>query len=123
MEIKNNILMKSNSMVWILAVSPLLGITVQALIADIFIFRFNSLWVITISINLLAAIMDMEILKHESLYNPRIGNPMLIPVYLYKRAKTLDQPLYYLLVWCFSIIAILFTPSWKIASFYNLNYI
>lgn len=105
--------------VWLLAVAPLLGIATQALIANLFALSFNGLWVMTISLNITLALYDLHCLKNRNQYQLEMGNPLLIPLYLQKRATLLNQPFGYVLVWYGSLAVVVLTPSWEVTSFFH----
>jgi len=109
-----------NIIVWSLSIAPLLGVAIQALVSNLTTIRFNTLWVITIAINVAIAIYDAELLKKQGLYNQEMGNPMSVPVYLFKRSKILDQSPIYLVIWSLSLALVVFIPSWVFTSMAGL---
>ncbi len=109
---------ESNINIWILAIAPLLGVSIQACVSNLLVFNFNTLWAITISVNVLISIYDVEYLKKNQRYSEKIGNPMLVPIYLFNRARFFNHSLSYFFTWCLSLLLVLTTPSWKITSIF-----
>ena len=103
-----------------LSKAPQLCVAIQALVSNLTTIRFNTLWVITIAINVAIAIYDAELLKKQGLYNQEMGNPMSVPVYLVKRSKILDQSPIYLVIWSLSLALVVFIPSWVFTSMAGL---
>jgi hypothetical protein len=106
----------SNTIVWILAFSPFIGVLIQAFISNLLDINFNTLWVVTFSINIFLATYDIKYLTSIQRHSTYLGNPMLVPLYLFRRARLLDHPLDYPLVWCLSSSIVLLTPGWKITA-------
>lgn len=112
---------KRDNIILILLIAPVLGVTIQAYVSSILPFNFSDLWIITIALNLFLAIYDGSILKKHKKYSPEMGNPILIPIYIYKRTKILNNnPIIYTLIWCMAGIAVSVTPSWSIMSILGL---
>lgn len=112
---------KKNNIILILLIAPVLGVVIQAYTSNLLSFNFSKLWIITIALNLFLAIYDSEILKKNNQYSQEMGNPMLIPVYIYKRTKILNKnPMIYTLIWCMLVIAVSATSKWSIMSILGL---
>jgi hypothetical protein len=86
---------------WSLALFPIiLGIIAIALSAtidsDIVLVIY---WIIAIAVNVLLVVADSNELKKHGLESNALIGILLIPVYLYRRAKTLKSPQTGLIVW------------------------
>lgn len=115
--IKNEVDRKVSSVsVWALAFSPIIGVILQTYISDFLSMNFSTLWVVSISVMVAAAIFDVECLKKEGKYNARIGSPMFFPLYIYRRATALNHLMGYVLVLYLLIALVIFTPTWKIVT-------
>ena len=113
---------KRDNIILILLIAPVLGVIIQAYISSILLFNFSNLWIITIALNLFLAIYDSEILKRNNQYSKEMGNPMLIPIYIYKRTKILNNnPIIYTLIWCILIIVVSATSSVSIINMLGLG--
>lgn len=107
----------NNTLVWILAFAPPIGLFLEAVIAMIVhgdedwaleaVFA-GQFFYITIAVNILLSILDERQLKKAG-YDTRTfkGWVWLVPVYLYQRAKNLKQRLTYFFVWIGWFIVIL----------------
>jgi hypothetical protein len=78
----------NNVLVWILAFTPLIGVT--------FAFGFFAFLVA----NIILCYVDENNLKKAGYDTSYIGNTWLVPTYLYKRAKYFGHSLGYFIVWC-----------------------
>lgn len=100
----------SNALVWIVAFVPLLGELLRGVLigvvygdatleAWIAVYN-NELWWIHIVLNLTLTFWDSHILKKGGTDTSQFGGWVwLVPVYLFKRAKALNQKLTYFWVW------------------------
>lgn len=100
----------NNTIVWIVAFAPIIGLFLEYVISgavygdNMFAqlrVKSGEFWYVTLTLNLILCALDERYLKsagHNT--NNFLGWVWLIPVYLYKRAKTLDQGPAYLIVWC-----------------------
>lgn len=107
----------NNTLVWVLAFAPLIGLFLESLLAlavnggneyraerDMI---DGSYWYVTVMLNILLSILDEKRLKKAGHDTGRFrGWVWLVPVYLYQRAKNLRQNLAYFIVWitCFALI-------------------
>ena len=99
----------NNTIVWILAFAPIIGINIESFLVAIFNTRSNKFWMITIALNIVLSLLDERKLNAAG-HNTRalgLGSAWLIPVYLFKRAKALKQNLAYFIVWIVSFALIL----------------
>ncbi|MDR2368299.1 MAG: GYF domain-containing protein [Deltaproteobacteria bacterium] len=105
----------NNVFIWILAFAPIIG-----LILEIIVYMIidppedsklgNKLWMITVFLNVILCYFDDKKLKAANIDTKSFNKfIILVPVYLYKRAKALNDPLTYFTVWmvCFALIVFL----------------
>ncbi len=102
----------NNTLVWITAFVPILGLGLQYVIASVLNGNPDNLWFVSWVLNTLICIMDGRVLSHAGIDTSKFGSwAGLVPVYLYKRARALSQSLGYFATWmvCFvvSILALL----------------
>jgi hypothetical protein len=92
-----------NGLVWTLAFGPLLGYFLGAVIAGIAKAPIHDFWWVTLILNIGLSLADEKKLKAAGYDTKQMGGAWLIPVYLYKRATVLKQPLGYFITWvvCF----------------------
>jgi uncharacterized protein DUF4339 len=104
-----------NTVVWLLAFAPLIGMVVEAFVAYSInandnmaeaALENNKYWFITLALNIGLSYLDENLLVKAGYSTKSFkGMTWLVPVYLYKRAKALGQSLGYFIVWliCFAI--------------------
>ena len=109
----------NNTVVWFLAFAPLIGLFLESMFA----YAINSsdsvaeaavsdnrYWFITLALNIALSYFDENRLMRAGYDTSKFkGLTWLVPVYLYKRAKALDQNLAYFVVWLVSIAIVAFT--------------
>lgn len=108
----------NNSMVWLLAFAPLLGYMLEWFVAG-FVhgteYRIeramaeSDFWYITVLLNVLLSVLDERKLKKAGHNTRRFSHwVFLVPVYLYQRAKSLNQGLGYFITWivCFVMVVL-----------------
>lgn len=91
----------NNTIVWVLAFAPIIGVNIEAFFAAFLHARPSALFLITIGLNVILSLLDERKLNASG-HNTRalgLGQAWLVPVYLYKRAKALNQSLAYFIVW------------------------
>lgn len=107
----------NNTVVWILAFAPIIGLLLEAIVAG-FVYEGNEyriekalsnaqFWYITLALNIALSLWDEKRLKKAGTDTSGFkGMVWLIPVYLYQRAKALNQNLAYFIVWivCFALM-------------------
>lgn len=107
----------NNTIVWILAFAPILGLMLEAFIAGM-VYRDNpyqaesaamggQFWYITLILNVALSYWDEKRLSKSGTTTKKFnGLVWLIPVYLYQRAKALKHSLAYFIVWvvCFVLV-------------------
>ena len=101
----------NNSMIWILAFAPFLGIVLQAFIAEMVYgstadFFMDKFWYMTLILNIALSAMDEHKLRLAGHTTENMkGWVWLVPVYLYKRSEMLKQDKSYFATWmvCFFI--------------------
>jgi hypothetical protein len=90
-----------NPSVWILALSPMVGVFFEVL-GLVFI---GMPWlifpdIIGVVLSIYFAYADQKKLKAIGHDTSKLGPPWLVPVYLFRRAKMLEHKLTYFIVWC-----------------------
>ena len=108
----------NNTVVWILAFAPLIGLTLEYFVAYLVhsseyraeraVANEHFIY-ITLILNIALSFLDEKKLKKSGTdTSPFSGWVWLVPVYLYQRAQTLKQNLAYFIVWivCFLLIVI-----------------
>lgn len=106
----------NNTVVWVLAFAPVIGIFLEGFIAGLLYgdsYRVElaisnaEFWYVTVALNIILCVLDERKLKSAGQDTSKFkGWVWLIPVYLYQRAKKLNQSLAYFIVWliCFAIM-------------------
>lgn len=106
----------NNTVVWVLAFAPIIGLFIEGFIAGMVYensYRVNSaisnaeFWYVTVILNIALCILDERKIKSAGQDTSRFkGWIFLVPVYLYQRAKILNQNMSYFAVWlvCFAIM-------------------
>ncbi len=93
-----------NTIVWLLAFSPLIGELLQCLIAgcvygDFWEMHYDKFWPVTIILNIILCNIDENKLKNQGVETEEFGSTWLVPVYLFRRAKFLGHDQAYFWVW------------------------
>ena len=89
----------SNTVVWWLAFAPALGQFGSGFLSAATYTDMSKFWWITLALNVGLSIADERILKKAGHNTAGMGSAWLVPVYLYKRAKILNQNNAYFIVW------------------------
>jgi len=101
----------NDSIVWILAFAPLIGMFLEYLIAynmyeeDLEIdlaMADTEFWYVTLLLNILLAIWDEKKLKNAGIKISGLWAAFIVPFYLFKRSKVLGHNYSYLIVWIIS---------------------
>lgn len=108
----------SNTIVWILAFAPIIGAILESMLAAALApdsdfaglaaevaLKAGTYWWITLLLNVLLSVLDDQRLKRAGVDTSTFGRlAFLVPVYLWKRAKALNQSPAYFWVWivCFA---------------------
>lgn len=105
----------SNTLVWVLAFAPIIGYLLESLVAGLFntneaqwerAMAESHYWYVTLLLNITLSVFDSKRLKQAGHDISRFkGWVFVVPVYLYLRAKLLNQNLAYFITWiaCFVI--------------------
>jgi hypothetical protein len=90
-----------NLTIWILALSPIVGIFLE-LIGFVLIGLPIPILpdIVVIVLSIYFGYVDQKKLKATGHDTSRMGPPWLVPIYLFKRARILKHRLSYLIVWC-----------------------
>lgn len=89
-----------NTIVWILAFAPLIGVMLEGFFSGLTGIAEDSLWFITLALNIVLCICDEKKLKAAGHDTSRMGGAWIVPVYLFRRAKALNHKYAYFIVWC-----------------------
>lgn len=91
----------SNLIIWIVALSPVLGVCLE--LAGLVLIGLPVPIlpeIIVLSLSIYFAYADRNRLQAAGHDTSGMGPPWLVPVYLFKRARILKQKFTYLIVWC-----------------------
>jgi hypothetical protein len=91
----------NNTLVWILACAPIIGIFIERGIIMYSNTTFP-LWWITVVLNITLVYLDESQLKSSGHDTSALGPVFLIPIYLYRRRTILKHPLGYDFLWVIS---------------------
>lgn len=111
----------NNTVIWVLAFAPLIGLTIEAIVAA-FVYNGSEyriekalssaeFWYITLALNIGLSFWDEKLLKKSGTDTGKFkGMVWLIPVYLFQRAKALKHNMAYFIVWlvCFGLMSTAF---------------
>jgi len=89
----------SGTVVWLLALAPLIALVLKSLIAQQTDIPFSQLWVVTALLNTTLCLADARLLKKEGHKPPNVWVVFLVPVYLFKRSNILGDNKAYFYVW------------------------
>ena len=99
----------NNTVVWFLAFAPLIGTILEYTIAEMkygsdllaqVAVKNGQFWYVTLLLNIGLAYLDDIILKRAGHDTSKFGGwAIIVPVYLYKRAKAVGHNLAYFIVW------------------------
>lgn len=105
----------NDKIVWLLAFAPILGYLLESFVAGLFganeaqwerAMADNRYWYVTLALNIALSVADSKRLQQAGYDVSRFkGWVFVVPVYLYQRAKLLNQNLAYFITWivCFFI--------------------
>ncbi|VVE15957.1 DUF4339 domain-containing protein [Pandoraea soli] len=109
----------SNTIVWILAFAPIIGVLLEATFAAAIApdylastaataaLRSNQYWYITLLLNIGLSLLDDRQLKRAGVNTSAFGKfAFIVPVYLWKRATSLRQPKAYFWVWLAAFVLV-----------------
>ena len=89
-----------NNVIWVLAFAPIIGSFSQSLLSFLTGISIETFWFVTLILNVLLCSLDEKKLKAAGHDTSEMGFFWLVPVYLFKRAKVLNQNFAYFIVWC-----------------------
>lgn len=108
----------NNNIVWVLAFAPLIGYTIEWIIAGLLqkneyaanlAMENNKYWFVTVILNIGLALIDEKRLQSAGHNTEKFkGWAWIVPVYLYQRSKATHQNLSYFITWivCFVLTLI-----------------
>lgn len=107
----------NNTLVWVLAFAPFLGYLLECFIAGMFISSTNraldavgdgKFFFVTVALNIALSFYDEKKLKLAGHNTDKFsGMVWLVPVYLFQRAKALNQNMAYFIVWMVTFFMVL----------------
>lgn len=104
----DNLFTNVNDLVWVLAFAPLIGMALEFMVMFCVGVSGVSMWYITLILNVVICGFDLYLLKRDELDVSGIEKIFIfIPVYLYKRAKLLDETKAYVVVWCVNFLLVI----------------
>jgi hypothetical protein len=92
-------------MAWIIAFAPLIGAFAEGFVSDLFGYAGGMLFLVTLGINVFLCDKDEKELAKNGVDTSLLGNTWLVPVYLFNRAKILNEKIGYPLLWCVLFLA------------------
>ena len=98
----------SNTLVWWLAFAPLVGLFLAEFLAGASNTGAEKFWWVTLVLNIVLSIADEKKLKQAGHRTDQMGPSFIVPVYLFKRAKILQQSNNYFIVWLVLFVLTLF---------------
>jgi len=98
------------NLIFLLVLAPLLGAISQAMVSNFTGMDYGHLMIVFIIFNLGLAYYDEDRLKLTGEYDPMLGSPALVPLYLYRRAKLLNHTFAYAIIWILLTVAVVLTP-------------
>ena len=100
--------MVSNVLMWILAFAPFLGLFLQGFVSGLTGIQVGYLWFVPIILNTFLTYQDSKNLNKVGIDTTGMGSSWLVPVYMYKRTKQLDQNFVPFGIWCVCFFLIIF---------------
>ncbi|MEQ1531979.1 MAG: hypothetical protein ABL906_00255 [Sideroxydans sp.] len=88
-----------NPMAWVIACAPLIGAIAEGIIAGVSNYTGGWLVIITIGINIFLCDRDSKELAKNGINTSGL-NTWLVPMYLFQRAKLLNEKVAYPILWC-----------------------
>lgn len=108
----------NNTIVWILAFAPFLGLVLQGFLAGFTQSDVQNFWCATLALNLVLSFADDKTLEAAGHDTKKMGvSAFLIPVYLFKRATFLKQGNSYAWVWVICFVLSLGASAGEAANF------
>lgn len=107
----------NNTIVWVLAFAPIIGYLLEHMVAGVFeanqalamhAASTSKYWYVTYGLNVGLSYFDEHRLKVAGHDTAKFkGWAWLVPIYLFQRAKKLDQKLWYFAVWIACMVLVL----------------
>ena len=98
------------NLIILLVIAPILGAILQAIVSNSTGASYAHLMIVFIIVNFGLAYYDSDRLKLTGEYSSSLGSPVLIPIYLYQRAKLLGHSYSYATIWTILFIIVILTP-------------
>lgn len=80
-----------NAMAWVIAFAPLIGSIAEGFVSGLFPFSGSPLFLVSIGINIFLCDKDEKELAKSGVDTSQLGNVWLVPIYLFNRAKVLNE--------------------------------
>ncbi|MFM2408895.1 MAG: hypothetical protein RL358_1637 [Pseudomonadota bacterium] len=100
-----------SSMAWVVACAPLIGTFVEGFVSGLFHYGGGLLFIVSIAVNIYLCDRDEKALAKTGVDTSQLGNTWLVPIYLFNRAKLLNEKLGYPILWCV-LFALQLGNSW-----------
>lgn len=92
-------------MAWVIACAPLIGAFAEGVVSGLFHYQGSVLVIVAIGINVFLCTKDRKTLLQEGVDPKKLGEAWIVPVYLFRRAKVLNENLGYPILWCVLFLA------------------
>lgn len=94
-----------NMMAWVIAFAPLIGAFAEGLISGAFNYSGGLLFLVSFGINIYLCDRDEKELASKGVDTSQLGNAWLVPIYLFNRARVLNEKPGYPITWCVLFMA------------------
>ncbi len=88
-----------NEMAWIIACAPLIGAFAGGIVSGLFHYNVGLLVIVTIAINIFLCVKDSKELNKNGIDTSGLST-WFVPLYLFQRAKLLNEQPGYPILWC-----------------------
>ena len=96
------------TMAWVIGFAPIIGAFAETLIESIIGGGGSFIFLVTIAINIFLCTKDQRELLASGIDTAALGNVWLVPIYLFNRAKILNEKPAYAILWCVLFAAQIF---------------
>jgi len=87
-------------MAWVIGSAPIIGTFAEAFIEGLIGGGGSFIFLVTIAINIFLCTKDQKELIASGIDTTALGNIWLVPIYLFNRAKLLNEKPAYAILWC-----------------------
>jgi hypothetical protein len=92
-------------MAWIIACAPLIGAFAEGVVWGLLHRGGSVLFIVSLALNVFLCTKDAKELAARGVATESLGNVFLVPVYLFNRAKLLNEKPAYAILWCVLFLA------------------